>query len=154
MVKENETTELLKQISAKLDGLNGTIKRIDEESERREEATRKEDNELQLKETKIQIYSDRCHAVLSARLSFVLVLFGFVAIFYPLYIQATLAGNPYSANGLVGLVGTLFLTVFAAIYLFDYIRKYNRSIKGISDMIEAVRKGDDLPPLVEMDKQK
>ena len=154
MVKENEITELLKQVSAKLDELNGTIKKNDEESEKREKATRKEDNELQLKETKIQIYTDICHAVLSARLSFVLVIFGFVAIFYPLYIQATLAGNPYSTTGLVGLVGALVLIVFAAIYLSDYIRKYNRNIKRISDMIEAVRKGDDLPPLEEMDKQK
>lgn len=153
MREKNETTELLKQISSKLDELNGTIMKIDEESEKREKATRKEDNELQLKEAKIQIYTDTCHAVLSARLTFVFVVFGFIVIFYPLYIQAALAGNPFSATGLAGLVGTLVLTTIAAFYLRKYIRKYNGDIERISSMMEAVRKGDDLPPLKEMDKQ-
>jgi hypothetical protein len=154
MAKENETLELLKQISAKLDELNGTIKKIDEENEKREKATRKEDNELQLKGTKIQIYSDRCHAVLSARLSLVFVIFGLLVIFYPFYIQATLEGNPFSTTGIIGLSGTLLVTGVAGFYLREFTRKYNNDIKRISDMIESLKKSGDFPSLAEMDKKK
>jgi hypothetical protein len=153
MGEKNETPELLKQISAKLDELNATINKIDEEEEKREKATRKEGNELQLEVTKIQIYTDMCHAVLSARFTFVFVVFGLIVIFYPLYIQALLAGNAFSSTGLTGLVGTLLLGAIATYYLIKYTREYNGDIKRISDMMEAVRKGDVLPPLKEMIKK-
>lgn len=44
MVEQNETTELLRQISAKLDTLNGTIRRVDEENEKRERLIKKDES--------------------------------------------------------------------------------------------------------------
>lgn len=109
-----------------------------------------EDREFQLRMAKIQIYSDSCHAILSLRIAFVIVILGLIVIFYPFYIQATLEGNPFSLTGIVGILGSALLTVVAGVYLYDYIHKYNRNLKRISAMIEAVRKGGDLPPLEKM----
>jgi hypothetical protein len=96
---------------------------------------------------KIQIYTDECHAILSAWISFALVVFSLIVIFYPLYVQATLEGKPYSISGLVGLVGTLGMVLFACIYLYKSSQKYNRNLGKISRMINAVQKGKHLPDL-------
>ena len=143
--KDKDVVKSLDKISDRLEVIDKTIREICSEPK---EPEKNEEREFQLRAAKIQIYTDRCHAFLSVRISFVLVIFGFIVIFYPFYIQATLAGNPYSITGLVGLVGTLALFAVAGVYLYNYIRKYNRDLKRISAMIEAVRKGDDLPPFI------
>jgi hypothetical protein len=111
----------------------------------------KEEREFQLRMSKIQIYADKCHAGLSAKLSFVVVFIGFIIFFYSFWIQATIAGNPYSSTGLIGIFGTISTTAVVFSYLVKYMTKYNSDIKRISNMIEAVRKGDDLPTLEQMD---
>ena len=118
----------------------------------KERIQRVENRDLQL--LKIQVYADKCHAMLSARISFAFVVFSFIVIFYPLYIQAALEWNPYSLSGLVGLIGTLVIASVAGIHLNKSIQKYNRNLRRISDMVESFRKGEDLPPLEKMDDWK
>jgi membrane-bound ClpP family serine protease len=137
-----------------LDNLNSVIREIDEENEKREEQARKQDRDFEIKEMKIQIYAEKSHAVLSATLSFILVVFGLVVIFYPLYIQATLEGNPFSATGILGLSGTLLLLGFTVFYLRRYVSKYNSDFKRISDFTDSLRKSDAFPSLIDMDKKK
>ena len=110
----------------------------------------KEEREFQLRMSKIQIYTDKCHVGLSARLSFVAVFIGVILLFYSLSIQAIIGGNPFSLTGLIGISGTIITSVLIYFYLDKYVKRYNSDVKRISDMIEAVRKGDDLPPLEQL----
>ncbi len=109
-----------------------------------------EEKEVQLKLLKIQLYAENCHTLFSSRFSFILVIFGFIVIFYPLYMQAVLTGNTLSIAGITGLVGTILVVLIAVIYSRKYIAKYNSTLRDISEMIEVVRKGEDLPTLEEM----
>ena len=152
MAKETEIAESLKQISANLETINNTIKEVC--TTKTKEAKKNEEREFLLKVARIQTYADKCHAILSARISFSLVVFSLIVIFYPFYIQATLQGNPFSISGLVGLLGSLAIAFSAGIILYRNTRRYNCNIKRISDMYEAVRKGEDLPLFEKMDDWK
>jgi len=148
MADKDEVVKSFDKISDKLDAIDKTIREI---CAKPKEPEKNEEREFQLRLAKIQVYTDRCHALLSVRFSFVLLVFGLIVIFYPLYLQAVLSGNPYSNSGLVGFVGTFAIAIFGALFLRQYVRKYNNSLKRISNMIDVVRNGEDLPPLEKMD---
>jgi len=143
--------ESLRQISANLETINNTIREV--YTARMKEAKENEERErgFQLRVVKIQTYSDSCHALLSGNFSLGLVFFGFIVIFYPFYLQATLEGHPFSTSGLLGLAGSFVIALIAGVFLSRSILNYKRNFKRISEMYVAVGKGEDLPPLEKMD---
>jgi multisubunit Na+/H+ antiporter MnhG subunit len=101
--------------------------------------TRNPDSSIEL--LKIQIFSERAHSRLTSQITNTYaVLVGFVVLFYTLFYENVIA--------LAGLI--IGLTIFLAGTVFEiyYARRiFKRDVKKISDMIEAVKGGKELPRL-------
>jgi len=90
---------------------------------------------------KIQIFSERAHTKLTTQVTNTYAIFiGFVAFFYTLFYE-----------NVVPLVGfTMGLAIFLAgtIYETYHVREvFKRDVKKISDMMEKVKQGSELPKL-------
>jgi hypothetical protein len=108
--------------------------------ERADKKTRNVDLEL----LKIQIFSERAHAKLSTQVTNTYAVFlGFIAFFYTLFYE-----------NVIPLLGfTIGLTIFFAgtVYETYHVRQvFKKDIKKISDMMEAVKEGKELPKLEEL----
>ena len=73
MIRMTDKEGSLKEISDKLEAINETLKKAFVESKE----PKKNDNELEI--LKIQIYTDRCHALFTSALSFGIAFFTLVA---------------------------------------------------------------------------
>ena len=106
---------------------------------------------------KIQIYADRSHAVLTSALSFIFVFFSLVGIFYGILYQnisfTSFATFLTAYN--TWAVGTFTIISVTIVFLYSVRRSYLRDLTRISDMINAVKSGEELPSLVdELTKKK
>lgn len=92
---------------------------------------------------KVQIYTDRIHTKLTSLLSFIFAYsIGLTVLFYTVMYQG-LGPNP-GTTWLVGFAGTWISTVAFSGYI---LRDYNKDMKAISRMIEAIKEGKPLPEL-------
>lgn len=110
--------------------------------EEQRDRTRNPDNGIEL--LKIQIFSERAHSRLTTQVSNSYAIFiGFVAFFYTLFYE-----------NVIPLLGfTIGLTVFLAgtVYETYHVRQvFKRDVKKISDMIETVKEGKELPRLEDL----
>jgi len=93
---------------------------------------------------KIQIFSERAHAKLTTQVTNTYAIFiGFVAFFYTLFYENVIP----LAGFTIGLA--IFLTG-SAIETYHVRRVFRGDVKRISDMMEAIEKGEELPRLEEM----
>jgi hypothetical protein len=106
------------------------------------------DKEIDL--VKIQIYADKCHTFLTAFLSLGFVVLGLWAVFATLYYQGLFAFNFPFINA--GYLGMGVISILAFIVFWISFTTYNRDSRKISKMIEAVKKGEQLPALDKLGK--
>jgi len=113
-------------------------------------------NDKEIELLKIQIHADRCHAVLTSALSFIFVFFSLVVIFYGVLYQnlnfTSITAFLTAFN--IWYIGTFTITGVTIIFLFVVRNSYLKNIKAISEMIEAVKEGRELPKLEELSKWK
>ena len=100
------------------------------------------DNSIDL--LKIQIYSERAHTRLTTQVTNTYAIFiGFVVLFYTLFYE-----------NVIPLFGfTTGLAIFAAgtVYETYHVRQaFRKDIKKISDMMETVKEGKELPKLEDL----
>jgi hypothetical protein len=89
----------------------------------------------------VQIYTDRIHTKLTSLLSFIFAYsIGLTVLFYTVMYQG-LGPNP-GTTWLVGLAGTWISTVAFLGYI---LRDFNKDMKAVSRMIEAIKEGNPLP---------
>ena len=93
---------------------------------------------------KIQIFSERAHSRLTTTITNVYALFvGFLVLFYTLFYENVLP--------LFGFVFGLTVFIVSMIYEVYHVRQvFRRDVKRISEMIEAVKAGKELPKLEEI----
>ena len=104
--------------------------------------TRNSDNSAEL--LKIQIFSERAHQRLTTRVTNVYAAFlGFVVFFYTLYYENVIPLLGFIIGLTVFLAGTVYET-----YHVSHI--FKRDVKKISEMIEAVKDGKELPKLEDL----
>ncbi len=93
---------------------------------------------------KIQIFSERAHSRLTSQITNTYAIFiGFVVFFYTLFYENVVPIYGFSIGLAIFLAGTLLQT-------YHVRRVFKRDIKKISDMIETVKKGNQLPRLEEL----
>ncbi len=93
---------------------------------------------------KIQIFSEGAHSRHTSQITNTYALFiGFVVFFYTLFYENVVPMFGFSIGLAIFLAGTLFET-------YHVRRVFKRDIKKISDMIETVKKGNQLPKLEEL----
>jgi pilus assembly protein TadC len=110
--------------------------------EKQSHRTRNSDNGIEL--LKIQIFSERAHQRLTTRITNIYALFiGFVVFFYTLYYENVIPLLGFIIGLTVFLVGTVYET-------YHVSQVFKREVKKISDMIEAVKKGKELPRLEDL----
>ncbi|WXG42211.1 MAG: hypothetical protein WED07_15840 [Candidatus Freyarchaeum deiterrae] len=114
------------------------------EKENKKSQTKDVDKSVEL--LKIQVCSDRIHVRLSylTTISWAIWI-GFAVLFYTLYSQNVL---PLVAIGL----GVLTLTLGTIYQVFHYRRSYQKELVRISELIEKVKQGNELPRLEELMK--
>lgn len=90
---------------------------------------------------KIQIFSERAHSRLTSQITNTYaVLVGFVVLFYTLFYENVIPLMGFLIGLTVFLAGTVFEIYYAR-------RIFRRDVKRISDMIEVVKTGKELPRL-------
>ena len=90
---------------------------------------------------KIQIFSERAHSRLTSQITNTYALLaGFVVLFYTLFYENVITLTGFIIGLTMFLAGTIFETYYAR-------RVFKRDVKRISDMIEAVKGGKELPRL-------
>ena len=101
--------------------------------------TRNPDSSIEL--LKIQIFSERAHSRLTSQITNTYALLGgFVVLFYTLFYENVIS--------LIGFVIALAVFLAGTIFEIYYARRiFRRDVKKISDMIEAVKGGKELPRL-------
>ena len=120
--------------------------RVEKKEKPKERVQQAENRDLQL--LKIQIYSDRSHTQLTIGASLALVIFSLISIFYALYYESLMTSNvPFAIAADFGIVVIVILAILAARL---FVRKYQKDFQSISDMIEAVKKGEELLSLDEL----
>jgi len=93
---------------------------------------------------KIQVFSERTHSRLTTQLTNSYAAFiGFVAFFYTLFYENVLPFSGFIIGLTVFLAGTVYET-------YHVRRVFQRDVKRISDMIEAVKEGKELPRLEDL----
>jgi len=97
---------------------------------------------------KIQYYSNHCHTIFTSRLSFGLALFIALSLALCAVIWQGLSANSI----LLGGFGFIIVLVLTVAYLGTIRRDYDESFKYISDMIETVKQGKELPKLEDLGK--
>ena len=101
--------------------------------------TRNSDNSVEL--LKIQILSERARQRLTTRVTNVYAIFiGFVVFFYTLYNENVIPLLGFIIGLTVFLAGTAYET-------YHVSQVFKRDVKKISDMIEKVKEGKELPKL-------
>jgi len=110
--------------------------------ERESDKTKDVDKNLEL--VKIQVFSERTHARLAYTVSTTYAIFiGFFVVFFTLFYQKVLAFETFGFSIIPLLAGTIY-------EVYRVRRGYKRELKKISDMIEAVKEGKELPRLEEL----
>ena len=95
---------------------------------------------------KVQIFAEKCHANLTIKLSFEFgLLLAFSVVLYTLYSEKNFS---LVQTG----IGFVVLIFFCSIYIVSTVRGYNKELKKISDMIEIVKEGKELPKLEDLRK--
>jgi FtsH-binding integral membrane protein len=93
---------------------------------------------------KIQIYADSCHARYTLILSSVFaVVVSFLVGFNTLYYEKIMPLD-------VWIISIIVVSAFAFYEVYRFIRRYKKDMKEISDMIEKVKEGRELPRLEEL----
>jgi len=110
--------------------------------EEKEDGTKTHNNYLEL--LKIQIYSERAHSRLATQVTNTYAIFiGFIVFFYTLFYENVLPMFGFTIGLAIFVAGTIYETY--------HIRQvFKRDIKKISDMIETVKKGKELPKLEDL----
>jgi predicted histidine transporter YuiF (NhaC family) len=110
--------------------------------EEKEDGPKNYNNDLEL--LKIQIYSERAHSRLTSQVTNIYAIFiGFIAFFYTLFYENVLPIFGFTIGLAIFVIGTIYETY--------HIRQvFKRDIKKISDMIETVKKGKELPKLEDL----
>jgi len=97
---------------------------------------------------KVQIYSDHCLAKLTSLVSFVCALFiGCIILFYTLFYEHLFSPVEWEFS-------VILITSSAFILIYAIGRDYRKEFQNISDMIETIRQGKELPKLEELGKRK
>ena len=110
--------------------------------EEQKERTRNPDNSFEL--VKIQIYSERAHSRLTSQITNTYAVFiGFLVFFYTLFYENVVPMLGFTFGLAIFLAGTVLET-------YHVRQVFRRDIKKISDMIETVKKGNQLPKLEEL----
>jgi uncharacterized membrane protein len=99
---------------------------------------------------KIQIQTDKFHTLLTSTLSFILAFFSTIAVFIGLYYEGLIMPN--FNIFLAGLTGTIVILALTFAFLVDVRKSYSKDLEKVSKMIEAVKKGEQLPPLDKLNK--
>jgi hypothetical protein len=104
------------------------------------ENNRKYDLEL----LKIQIFSERAHTRLTTQVTNTYAIFlGFVGFFYTLFYENVIPTFGFLFGFIVFLAGTLYET-------YHVRQVFKRDVEKISEMIEVVKKGQELPRLEDL----
>jgi hypothetical protein len=104
--------------------------------------TKRTDRDIEL--TKIHICSEHAHARYTTVLSTSFALFvGFLVVFWTLFSENVLPLEAFGFGVTILSAGTLF-------EVYRIRRGFWQKLKRISDMIEAVKKGEELPKLEEL----
>ena len=107
--------------------------------EKQSDRIRGQDGSIEL--LKIQIFSERAHSRLTSQITNTYALLvGFVVLFYTLFYENVIPLTGFLVGLTIFLVGTIFEVYYAR-------RIFKRDVKRISDMIEAVKSGKELPRL-------
>lgn len=101
------------------------------------------ENNRDINLVKIQIYSDRIHAIFASLLAFVLALFVGLSILFTTVLYENLGPSPIITYG-VGIIGTL---IFAFISIPYLSKNYYKNYKKISEKLEEIKEGKDLETL-------
>jgi len=107
--------------------------------EKQSNRTRNLDSSIEL--LKIQIFSERAHSRLTSQITNTYALLvGFVVLFYTLFYENVIP--------LTGFIFGLIMFLAGTVYEIYHARRiFKRDVKRISDMIEAIRSGKELPRL-------
>jgi len=107
--------------------------------EKQSNRTRNLDSSIEL--LKIQIFSERAHSRLTSQITNTYALLvGFVVLFYTLFYENVIP--------LTGFIFGLIMFLAGTVYEIYHTRRiFKRDVKRISDMIEAIRSGKELPRL-------
>jgi len=90
---------------------------------------------------KIQIFSERAHAKLTTQVTNTYAIFiGFVAFFYTLFYENVVPLAGFTIGLAIFLAGTVYET-------YHVRRVFRSDVEKISDMMDAVEKGNELPKL-------
>ncbi len=110
--------------------------------EKQKKQIRNPDNSLEL--LKIQIYSERAHQRLTTQITNSYGVFiGFLVFFYTLFYENVIP--------LLGFIIGLSTFMAGMVYeTFHVYHVFKRDVKKISDMIESVKKGKELPRLEDL----
>lgn len=103
---------------------------------------RESDKSVEL--AKIHIFSERIHARMTTQVSNTYAMFiAFAVVFYTLFYESVLPLSGFVIGLTVLLIGTIYET--------HHIRRvFKRDLKRISDMIETVKEGRELPKLEDL----
>jgi len=95
---------------------------------------------------KIQIYAEQRHTVVSVMASAIFaVLISFAVVFYTLYFQKNITPTVFGVS-----LTVLYSASFA--YVVKIVADYKEDLKRMSDMMEAIKEGKELPRLDELSK--
>lgn len=90
---------------------------------------------------KIQIFSERAHSKLTTQITNTYaVLVGFVVLFYTLFYENVIPPTGFILGLAMFLAGTVY-------WIYHARRVFKKDVKRISDMIEVVKGGKELPRL-------
>jgi hypothetical protein len=93
---------------------------------------------------KIQIFSERAHAKLTTQVTNTYAIFiGFVAFFYTLFYENVVPLVGFTMGLAIFLTGTVYET-------YRVRQVFKKDIKKISDMMETVKEGKELPKLEDL----
>lgn len=111
-------------------------------SKRNEDKKSKQDREIEL--LKVQIYADRCHNRFISLLTIPWAFFiSFSIVFFTLYLENTISLRVFLALEI--LVG-----VFLLYESYTTRKDYKKGLKNVSEMIEIVKEGKELPRLEDL----
>jgi predicted histidine transporter YuiF (NhaC family) len=110
--------------------------------EKQVDRTRNSDSSIEL--LKIQIFSERAHQRLTSQITNIYAIFiAFVVFFYTLFYENVIPLLGFTIGLLIFLAGTVYET-------YHVRQVFKRDVKKISDMIEAVKEGKELPKLKDL----
>jgi len=97
---------------------------------------------------KVKIYSDHCHSRVTTSLSITFTIFiGLWILGCTLFFQRIILPE-------IWYFVIIVLTIFVVFFMGSILREYWKEFKYISDMIEEIKQGNELPKLEELGKRK